>query len=67
MPKVEPADVFQKLVPFLLPSKFVDEINEDDLKKNSNYELSDPKIKKIVCKEEVCEAFVWILWILINQ
>ncbi len=23
MPKVEPADVFQKLVPFSLPSKFV--------------------------------------------
>ncbi len=24
MPKVEPADVFQTLVPFSLPSKFVD-------------------------------------------
>jgi hypothetical protein len=25
MPKVEPAGVFQKLVPYALPSKFVDE------------------------------------------
>ena len=33
MPKVEPADVFQKLIPFSLPSKFVDEITQDDLKK----------------------------------
>ena len=61
MPKVEPADVFQKLVPFSLPSKFVDEINEDDIKKNPHYKLSDPNIKKFVSKEEVCEAFVWIL------
>jgi hypothetical protein len=61
MPKVEPADVFQKLVPFSLPSKFVDEIHIEDLKKNPHYKLSDPNIKKFVSKEEVCEAFVWIL------
>ncbi len=37
MPKVEPADVSQKLVPFSLPSKFEAEISEDDLKKNPHY------------------------------
>jgi hypothetical protein len=61
MPKVEPADVFQNLVQFSLPSKFVDVINEYDIKKNPHYKLSDPNIKKFVSKEEVCEAFVWIL------
>ena len=61
MPKVEPADVFQKLIPFSLPSKFVDEISEEDLKRNPHYKLSDPNIKKFVSKDEVCEAFVWIL------
>ncbi len=30
-------------------------------KKNSQYKLSDPNIKKLVSKEKVCEAFVWIL------
>jgi hypothetical protein len=45
MPKVEPADVFQKLVPFSLTSKFVDEIHIEDLKKNPHYKLSDPNIK----------------------
>jgi hypothetical protein len=33
MPKVEPADVFQKLVPFPLPPKYVDEIHREDLKR----------------------------------
>ena len=61
MPKVEPCDVFQKLVPFSLPSKFVDEITEEDLKRNPHYKLSDPNIKKFVSKDEVCQAFVWIL------
>ena len=61
MPKVEPADVFQKLVPFSLPSKFVDEITEEDLKHNPHYKLSDSNIKKFVSKDEVCQAFVWIL------
>ena len=61
MPKVEPADVFQKLVPFSLPSKFVDEITEEYLKRNPHYKLSDPNIKKFVSKDEVCQAFVWIL------
>ncbi len=56
MPKVEPADVLQKLVPFSLPSKFVDEISEDDIKKNPHYKLSDPNIKKFVSKDEVCQA-----------
>ena len=37
MPKVEPADVFQKLVPFPLPSKFVDETTEEDKIKNPHY------------------------------
>ncbi len=46
MPKVEPADVFQILVPFSLPSKFVDEIHIEDLIKNPHYKLSDPNIKK---------------------
>jgi hypothetical protein len=41
MPKVEPADVFQKLVPFPLPSKFVDEIIEEDKIKNPQFKLSD--------------------------
>ncbi len=44
MPKVEPADVFQKLVPFSLPSKFVNENFEDDVEKNPHYKLSDPNI-----------------------
>jgi hypothetical protein len=61
MPKLEPADVSQKIVPFSLPSKFVDEINEDDLKKNPHDKLSDPNIKKIMSKDEVCQAFVWII------
>jgi hypothetical protein len=61
MPKVGPADVFQKFVPFSLPSKFVDEIYEDNLKKNPHHKLSDLNIKIFVSKEEVCEAFVWIL------
>ena len=60
-PKVEPADVFQKLIPFSLPSKFVDEITEEDLKHNPHYKLSDSNIKKFVSKDEVCQAFVWIL------
>ena len=61
MPKVEPADVFQKLVPFSLPSKFVDEITQDDLKRNPHYKVADSMIKSFVSKEEVCQAFVWIL------
>jgi hypothetical protein len=44
--------VFQKLVPFSLPSKFVDEINEDDIKKNPHYKLSDPNIKKLLVKKK---------------
>ena len=61
MPKVEPADCFQKLIPFSLPSKFVDEITEDDLKKNPHYKVADSMIKSFVSQEEVCQAFVWIL------
>ena len=61
MPKVEPADVFQKLIPFSLPSKFVDEITQDDLKKNPHYKVADSMIKSFVSREEVCQAFVWIL------
>ncbi len=61
MPKVEPPDVFQKLVSFSLPSKFVYDINEDDIKKNPHYKLSDPNIKKNVSKEEVCEVFFGFL------
>jgi hypothetical protein len=61
MPKVEPADVFQKLFPFSLPSKFVDEINEDDFKMNPHYKLSGPNINKFISQDEVCQAFVWIL------
>ena len=47
MPKVEPADVFQKLVPFPLPSKFVDEIIEEDNIKNPQYKLSDTNINQL--------------------
>jgi len=47
MPKVEPADVFQKLVPFPLPSKFVDEIFEEDKIKNPQYKLSDTNINQL--------------------
>lgn len=61
MPKCEPADVFQKLVPFSLPSKFVDEITEEDKIKNPHYKLSDSNIKQFVNKKEVCQAFIWIL------
>ena len=61
MPKCEPADVFQKIVPFSLPSKFVDEITEDDKIKTPHYKLSDTKIKQFVNKQEVCKAFIWIL------
>ncbi len=61
MPKLEPADVFQKLIPFSLPSKFVDEITQDDLKKNPHYKVAGSMIKSFVSKEEVCQAFVWIL------
>ena len=61
MHPIKPADVFQNLVPFSLPSKFVDEINEDDITKNPHYKLSDPNIKKFISKEEVCEAFVWFM------
>ena len=65
MPKCEPADVFQKLVPFSLPSKFVDEITEDDkIKdkiKNPHYKLSDTNIKQFVNKQDVCQSFIWIL------
>ena len=61
MPKVEPADCFQKLIPFSLPSKFVDEITQDDIKKNPHYKVADSMIKSFVSQEEVCQAFVWIL------
>jgi hypothetical protein len=61
MPKVQPADVFQKLIPFSLPSKFVVEINEDDLEKNPHYKVADSTIKSFVSKEEVCQAFVCFL------
>jgi hypothetical protein len=61
MPKCEPADVFQKLVPFSLPSKFVDEITEDDKIKNPHYKLSDTNIKQFVNKQDVCQSFIWIL------
>ena len=61
MPKVEPADCFQKLIPFSLPSKFVDEITQDDLKKNPHYKVADSMIKSFVNKDEVCQDFVWIL------
>jgi hypothetical protein len=67
MPKVELADVFQKLVPYSLPSNFFDEIYREDLKKNPHYKLSDPNIQKIVSKEEVCEALFGFLQNLINQ
>ncbi len=29
--------------------------------KNTNYKLSDPNIKTFVSKDEVSQAFVWIL------
>ena len=62
MSEVEPADCFQKLIPFSLPSKFVDEITQDDLKKNPHYKVvADSIIKSFVSKDEVCQAFVWIL------
>jgi hypothetical protein len=61
MPKCEPADVFQKLVPFSLPSKFVDEITEEDKEKNPHYKLSDSNIKQFVNNKEVCKAFIWII------
>ena len=38
MPKVEQADVFHKLKPFWLPSKFVDERTQDDFEKKPHYE-----------------------------
>jgi len=61
MPKAEPADVFQKLVPFSLPSKFVDDITEDDKIKNPHYKKSDPNIKQFVNNKDVCKAFIWII------
>jgi hypothetical protein len=42
----------------------VDEINEDELKKNPHCKLSDPNIKKFISQEsqnEMYQAFVWIL------
>ena len=61
MPKCEPADVFQKLVAFSLPSKFVDEISEEDKIKNPHYKLSDSNIKQFVNNKEICEAFIHII------
>lgn len=61
MPKCEPADVFQKLVAFSLPSKFVDEITEEDKIKNPHYKLSDSNIKQFVNNKEICEAFIHII------
>ena len=61
MPKCEPADVFQKLVAFSLPSKFVDEITEEDEIKNPHYKLSDSNIKQFVNNKEICEAFIHII------
>ena len=61
MPKCEPADVFQKLVAFSLPSKFVDEISEEDKIKNPHYKLSDNNIKQFVNNKEICEAFIHII------
>jgi hypothetical protein len=61
MPKCEPADVFQKLVAFSLPSKFVDEISEEDKIKNPHYKLSDSNIKQFVNNKDICKAFVHII------
>lgn len=61
MPKCEPADVFQKLVAFSLPSKFVDEITEEDEIKNPHYKLSDSNIKQFVNNKKICEAFIHII------
>jgi hypothetical protein len=61
MPKCEPADVFQKLVPFSLPSKFVDEISEEDKIKNPHYKLSDSNIKQFVNNKDILKAFVHII------
>ncbi len=60
---VEPADVFQKLIPFSLPSKFVDEITQDDLKKNPHYKVADSMIKSFVSREDVCQALYGFLLI----
>ena len=50
-----------KMVPFSLPSKFVDEISEEDKIKNPHYKLSDSNIKQFVNNKDVCKAFIWII------
>jgi hypothetical protein len=70
MPKVEQANVFQKLVPFSLPPKFVDEFICKIYKRIHNIKYQILIWKKLLVKKKCVKllfGFLWILSILINQ
>ncbi len=53
IPKIEPSDVYEKLIPFSLKSTFIDEeITEDLLKENPYYKKGDNALRDMVKNEE---------------
>ena len=61
IPKIEPNDVYEKLIPFSLKSKFVEEeITPELLKENPYYKKSDENLRTKVNDEE------WIITAITN-
>jgi hypothetical protein len=53
IPKIDPNDVYEKLIPFSIKTKFIEsEITEEILKENPYYHKSDPYLRDMVKTEE---------------
>ena len=60
-PTVAPSDALQKCINFNMPSKFVDNLEDDKEYSNYSYYKKDGEIKEYIKKEKVINEFVLII------
>lgn len=62
LPKVTPADAYEKIVPFSCPHKFVENCTSDMLSNFPFYRKADPSIKESFCRlKDAGDALFWII------
>ena len=62
LPKISPADAYEKMVPFMCPHKFVEDLTEEEAKKEPFKRKAESYVKDVFCaREDVGDAFFWII------
>lgn len=61
LPTIKPSDTYESMVPFNCPSKFVDNITNDDKINNPHYKLKDNSIDGFVSDPDIGEVFSYMI------